>query len=115
MTCRVGCVVVFQLHVTLRLGAGGRLIHRGGAESAETALRRDVCQWAYPGFNFFDDDDQLLFVTITRGEFNIYGFQNKHLRHYLDGIFGVGEIETARSQGRRVRQPLGFGTQPRWG
>lgn len=38
---------------------------------------------SYPGFNFFDDDDQKLFETIARGEFNISGFQNKHLRHHL--------------------------------
>ena len=42
-----------------------------------------------PRINFFEDDDQLLFETITRGEFNIYGLQNKHLRHYLDGKSGA--------------------------
>jgi hypothetical protein len=37
----------------------------------------------YKGFNFFTKDDQMLFETIVRGEFNISGFQNKHLRQKL--------------------------------
>jgi hypothetical protein len=38
---------------------------------------------SYPGFNFFDDSDQMLFEAVARGEFNISGFQNKSLRRYL--------------------------------
>ncbi len=38
---------------------------------------------SYKGFNFFSDDDQLLFQSIASGEFNISGFQNKHLRKML--------------------------------
>jgi hypothetical protein len=38
---------------------------------------------SFPGFNFFDPDDQLLFETIARGEYNISGFQNKSLRFHL--------------------------------
>ena len=38
---------------------------------------------SYSGFNLFDDEDQTLFETIARGEFNIRGFQNKHLRQHL--------------------------------
>jgi hypothetical protein len=38
---------------------------------------------SYKGFNFFSDDDQKLFETISGGEFNISGFQNKNLRRYL--------------------------------
>lgn len=34
----------------------------------------------YKGFNFFDDNDLQILRTIARGEFNITGFQNKHLR-----------------------------------
>ena len=34
----------------------------------------------YKGFNIFSDDDQQIFLTIVRGEFNIRGFQNKDLR-----------------------------------
>ena len=34
----------------------------------------------YKGFYFFSDDDQQIFLTIVRGEFNIRGFQNKDLR-----------------------------------
>jgi hypothetical protein len=38
---------------------------------------------SFPGFSFFDPDDQLLFETIARGEYNISGFQNKTLRRHL--------------------------------
>ena len=38
---------------------------------------------SHRGFNFFDAEDQLLFETISRGEFNISGFQNKTLRRHL--------------------------------
>lgn len=37
----------------------------------------------YPGFNLFDADDDALFQTILRGEFNISGLQNKSLRRFL--------------------------------
>jgi hypothetical protein len=40
---------------------------------------------SYRGFNFFDDQDHLLFQTIARGEFNLSGFKNKHLRQFLTG------------------------------
>ncbi len=40
---------------------------------------------SYKGFNFFSEDDQKLFETIARGEFNLSGFQNKHLRKKLLG------------------------------
>jgi hypothetical protein len=38
---------------------------------------------SYPGFNFFDADDDGLFCAIARGEFNIAGLQNKTLRRFL--------------------------------
>jgi hypothetical protein len=38
---------------------------------------------SYPSFNLFDTDDDALFQTILRGEFNISGLQNKSLRRYL--------------------------------
>ena len=38
---------------------------------------------SYPGFNLFDTDDDALFQTILRGEFNISGLQNKSLRRFL--------------------------------
>jgi len=38
---------------------------------------------SYKGFNFFNQDDQMLFETLTRGEFNISGFKNKDLRQIL--------------------------------
>ena len=40
---------------------------------------------SYPGFNFFDSDDDALFRAIARGEFNISGVQNKTLRRFLSG------------------------------
>ena len=40
---------------------------------------------SYRGFNFFDDDDQQLFESLLRGEFNISGFQSRNLRHRLTG------------------------------
>ncbi len=38
---------------------------------------------SYPGFNFFDEQDDTLFRVIARGEFNISGMQNKTLRRHL--------------------------------
>jgi hypothetical protein len=38
---------------------------------------------SYPGFNFFDTDDEMLFRVIARGEFHISGMQNKTLRRFL--------------------------------
>ena len=40
---------------------------------------------SYKGFNFFTEDDQMVFEAIASGQFNISGFQNKHLRHKLWG------------------------------
>jgi hypothetical protein len=39
----------------------------------------------YKGFNFFCQDDQKLFLILSRGEFNITGFQNKTIRKHLPG------------------------------
>jgi hypothetical protein len=36
----------------------------------------------YRGFNFFSAEDQNLFQTLARGEFNLRGLQNKTLRPY---------------------------------
>jgi hypothetical protein len=38
----------------------------------------------YRGFNFFDKDDEKILQIISRGEFNIYGFRAKHLKHFTD-------------------------------
>ena len=38
---------------------------------------------SYRGFNFFDDDDKVVFETILHGEFNISGFQKKHFHRHL--------------------------------
>ena len=40
-------------------------------------------QRCYPGFNFFAAEDQRLFETLARGEFNLHGLQNKTLRRHL--------------------------------
>jgi hypothetical protein len=45
-------------------------------------ITRTVHQEArsYRGFNFFDQDDEALFLALARGEFTIRGVQNKMLR-----------------------------------
>jgi hypothetical protein len=40
---------------------------------------------SYPGFNFFDEDDDRLLRAIARGAFNVSGMQNKTLRRFLSG------------------------------
>jgi len=37
----------------------------------------------YSGFNFFNDDDATLLQAMIRGEFNIYGLQNKNVRELI--------------------------------
>jgi hypothetical protein len=37
----------------------------------------------YKGFNFFDQNDVMLLLVISRGEFVIHGFQNKHIKKYF--------------------------------
>ena len=54
-------------------------------------ITRTVHQEArsYRGFNFFDQEDEALFLALARGEFTISGVQNKALRarfpHYSSG------------------------------
>jgi DNA-binding MarR family transcriptional regulator len=38
----------------------------------------------YKGFNFFSKSDKQVLLTLTRGEFNIYGFRSKDLGKYVD-------------------------------
>jgi len=38
---------------------------------------------SYRGFNFFDNENQELFESLARGEFNISGFQSKNLGQRL--------------------------------
>ncbi len=38
---------------------------------------------SYKGFNFFAEEDQKLLTVIARGEFNIKGFYNRSLHHFL--------------------------------
>ena len=40
---------------------------------------------SYRGFNFFDPDDEELFIALARGEFTISGVQNKTLRTRFPG------------------------------
>ena len=57
------------------------------------------------GFNLFDGEDLDLFIAIVRGEFNIGGLQNKHLRELLPGGDAEayeGEPMATFDTGRRV-------------
>jgi predicted transcriptional regulator len=47
--------------------------------SSETSNNR-----TYKGFNFFNSDDLAILLSIVRGEFNINGFRNKHLKKILN-------------------------------
>jgi len=49
-------------------------------EVSETVKDQDR---SFKGFNFFHRSDQRLFEVLARGEFNIYGFQNKSLRQFF--------------------------------
>ena len=40
---------------------------------------------SYPGFNLFDEQDQLLLQALARGEYNIRGLQNRSWRPHLPG------------------------------
>lgn len=44
---------------------------------------KEVKKRTYKGFNFFEDQDVTLLLTLVRGEFNISGFRNKDIRSYL--------------------------------
>ena len=45
---------------------------------------------SYKGFNFYSEEDQNLFEVLSRGEFNISGFQNKSIRsHFPDKSSGT--------------------------
>jgi len=55
----------------------------GKLEKVTTDVRKDGRN--YKGFNFFHPEDQKVFETIARGEFNIRGMQNKQLREHLPG------------------------------
>jgi hypothetical protein len=52
----------------------------------------------YKGFNFFNDEDQQIFLTIAHGEYNIRGFHNKNLR--------MGLMEKTASQMCRILKRL---------
>ena len=58
----------------------------GGIKDLEEISRtvRDQRR-SYRGFNLFDGDDLDLFRAIVRGQFNISGFKNSHLRAILYG------------------------------
>jgi len=67
--------------------SGVSVHHRGSTQ--RTRQTRQTSQpviregRAFPRFNLFDTDDEALFQTILRGEFNISGLQNKLLRRLL--------------------------------
>ncbi len=56
-----------------------------GALSKLNKITRTVQEKArsYRGFNFFDREDETLFLALARGEFTISGLQNKTLRRWL--------------------------------
>ena len=37
----------------------------------------------YKGINFFCKDDKKLMLTLSRGEFNIYGFRSKDIKKHI--------------------------------
>ena len=43
---------------------------------------------SYRGLNFFDPDERVLLLTLTRGEFNLRGFQVRDLRRILGHLTG---------------------------
>lgn len=45
----------------------------------------------YRGFNFFDKNDEALFLALARGEFTISGVQNKTLRRFMPQ-FSTGQM-----------------------
>lgn len=45
-------------------------------------------QRSYRGLNFFDANDRALLLTLTRGEFNLRGFQVRDLRRILAHLTG---------------------------
>ena len=49
----------------------------------QIAKTKEVKKRNYKGFNFFEDQDLTLLLTLVRGEFNISGFRNKDIRSYL--------------------------------
>jgi hypothetical protein len=42
-------------------------------------------QRTHRGFNLFNDEDRAIFEAIIRGEFDISGFQNRHLQDIMPG------------------------------
>jgi hypothetical protein len=58
--------------------------HTAGTDKLNKISRKtEGAGRSYRGFNFFDDEDQKLFASLARGEFNISGFQSKNLRQRL--------------------------------
>lgn len=51
-------------------------------------------QRTHRGFNLFDAEDRTVFEAIVRGEFDISGFQNRHLQALLPGK-SAGQISRA--------------------
>lgn len=55
---------------------------------SKLSMRIDDGHRSFRGFNFFAQQDSLLFQTLCRGEFTIHGFSNRDLRHYLTKTVG---------------------------
>lgn len=52
----------------------------------KVSTSKSVKQRNYKGFNFFSAQDLKLLLNLVRGEFNIAGFQNKHLKQLLSNL-----------------------------
>lgn len=50
----------------------------------DIAESKNVNNRNYKGFNFFSKSDLHLLLTVTRGEYNVSGFRNKHIQNRLN-------------------------------
>jgi hypothetical protein len=55
----------------------------GAKKLEELSKPKKVADRSFKGFNFFSQTDCQLFETLSRGEFNINGLQNKSIRKWL--------------------------------
>jgi hypothetical protein len=59
--------------------------NRAGVENLHKVAKKvNEEEHSYRGFNFFDEEDEKIFLSVSKGEFNIYGFVNKNLRNLLN-------------------------------
>jgi len=58
----------------------------GEKRLAATSMPAEENGRSYRGFNFFNPEDLKILEAIARGEFNIYGLQNKDVCRFLQGV-----------------------------